>query len=301
MIDVIIPVYNSHVFLSSTLECLINQTIISKLIITIIDDGSNKNYSSILEKYQKKANINVITLIKNHGPGYARNIGIKKTNQEYLFFMDSDDLLSSSKSLEVLYQKAISNSSLQLIVGKEKIDNNISIWENNLHGKLIKREVIKKYKIKFPNYRIAEDTGFIMIIYVLLSENEIIKVNELIYIYNRLNPNSITFNFRKNNYIETDYFKSLDYMYKYVKKYHKFDNFKKKLLIIIEALTIIYFKNYFNQSPNIREGFLSNCHKFYLKYNNYLKNIELTSKYQFSEDINNLVQTFLKIIKTYNK
>ena len=89
-ISVVVPVYNTEIFLTKCLESLINQTY-KNLEMICINDGSTDNSSKILDEYQKKDNrIKVITQ-KNQGISAARNKGIKEAKGEYISFVDSDD------------------------------------------------------------------------------------------------------------------------------------------------------------------------------------------------------------------
>jgi glycosyltransferase involved in cell wall biosynthesis len=93
-ISVIIPVFNSEIFLQETLNSLINQTFIGWECL-IIDDGSTDSSLKISKKQQEKdSRIHLIrrtTEIK--GAASCRNIGLKAAIGKYIIFLDSDDLL----------------------------------------------------------------------------------------------------------------------------------------------------------------------------------------------------------------
>ena len=91
-ISVIVPVYNAEKYLVECLESLVKQTY-QNFEIILVNDGSTDNSSKICEEYKKKyKNIKYIS-IENHGVSYARNLGIAEASGEYLYFMDSDDIL----------------------------------------------------------------------------------------------------------------------------------------------------------------------------------------------------------------
>ena len=83
MISVIIPVYNGEKYLNECLDSIVgvNTEII------VINDGSTDNTKKIASEYTKSV-INTDRI----GPVRARNIGINKSNNEYLMFMDADDI-----------------------------------------------------------------------------------------------------------------------------------------------------------------------------------------------------------------
>lgn len=106
-VSIIIPVYNTGKYLRECLDSVINQTL-KELEIICINDGSTDNSASILEEYRKKDNRFIIINKENGGQSSARNIGIKRAKGDYLYFLDSDDLINY-KALQILYDKAYKN------------------------------------------------------------------------------------------------------------------------------------------------------------------------------------------------
>lgn len=97
--SVIIPAYNSEEFISRAVNSVLDQTYKNYELI-IINDGSTDNTSKICHQFAHiNKNIQVIDK-KNEGLSAARNTGIKKASGEYLVFLDSDDKLHSSDTLQ---------------------------------------------------------------------------------------------------------------------------------------------------------------------------------------------------------
>lgn len=93
MVSVIVPVYNSELYLEETVTSIRNQTY-SNLQILLVDGCSMDNSLEICEKYKKLDNrIQIIKHDKNYGPERARNDGILNSTGEWFMFVDSDDLL----------------------------------------------------------------------------------------------------------------------------------------------------------------------------------------------------------------
>lgn len=91
-ISVIIPVFNAAKYISETLESVLNQTF-KDFEIVCIDDGSTDNSLEIIEKYKlKDSRIKVISQ-KNSGVVIARNRAIEIAEGDYIFPLDSDDLI----------------------------------------------------------------------------------------------------------------------------------------------------------------------------------------------------------------
>lgn len=92
-ISVIIPTYNSEKYVTRCLDSLKAQTIAPYEII-FVNDGSTDNTLNLLRQY-KGLDLQVIT-IENHGQGYARNLALSKAQGDYVWFIDSDDMISSN-------------------------------------------------------------------------------------------------------------------------------------------------------------------------------------------------------------
>ena len=90
-IGVIIPNYNSGIYIKRCLDSLLEQEYRVNEII-VVDDCSTDESTKIVKEYTKKYN-NIILLEneKNMGVSYSRNRGIENTKSEYIMFCDSDD------------------------------------------------------------------------------------------------------------------------------------------------------------------------------------------------------------------
>lgn len=90
MFSVVIPLYNKHLSIQNTLNCVVNQTF-QNFEILIIDDGSTDNSCEIVQS--NKLTDSRVRLIKkkNGGVSSARNEGIKCSTMNYIAFLDSDD------------------------------------------------------------------------------------------------------------------------------------------------------------------------------------------------------------------
>ena len=102
-INVIIPVYNTEKYLSTTVKSLMNQSIgFGNILVILVNDGSKDNSEKICLRYSRMhSNIKYISKT-NGGVSSARNEGIKYVQAKYTMFLDSDDKLSEN-ALEYLY------------------------------------------------------------------------------------------------------------------------------------------------------------------------------------------------------
>jgi glycosyltransferase involved in cell wall biosynthesis len=95
-ISVIIPVYNRFWEIKDAVESVLRQKRDGAAAeIIVVDDGSYPPMLSALTPYLPL--ITLITLPKNQGVSYARNIGAEKANGRYLAFLDSDDIFLPGK------------------------------------------------------------------------------------------------------------------------------------------------------------------------------------------------------------
>lgn len=92
LISVIIPVFNREKILKECLDSVIAQSY-NNLEIIIIDDGSSDNSVNICKEYAEKDSRFIIFELNHGGVSNARNTGLDNANGEYIFFVDSDDII----------------------------------------------------------------------------------------------------------------------------------------------------------------------------------------------------------------
>lgn len=164
-VSVIVPVYNTEKYLKRCLDSLVNQTL-KDIEIIIINDGSTDNSQVIIDEYSKKyPNIKGYKK-ENGGMSSARNMGLTKTNGEYIAFVDSDDYIDND-ALKKMYEK-VKNKNLDIVVcdsinvyedgRKEYIHSHLHYSNNDIHNyiiappmactRLFKQDIFKKVKFK---------------------------------------------------------------------------------------------------------------------------------------------------------
>lgn len=128
LLTVVIPVYNTSMYLCRCVDSVLNQTI-NNLRIIIVNDGSTDNSEEIIKKkYMKHPNLEYIKLNKNIGVGNARNIGIEKTNTEYITFIDSDDWVDIAYYEKMLKLMQYNQSDICITGIKTEVDD-IYSWK----------------------------------------------------------------------------------------------------------------------------------------------------------------------------
>lgn len=91
-VSVLIPVYNTAEYLATTIDSIVNQTL-REIEIIIIDDGSTDDSLEIIKQYASKDNRIKFISKSNSGLSETRNLALTYASGEYLYFMDSDDIL----------------------------------------------------------------------------------------------------------------------------------------------------------------------------------------------------------------
>lgn len=181
-VSIIVPVYNSQVYLKECADSLVNQTL-EDIEIIFVNDGSTDGSLEILEDYKQRYPEKVVVKSKeNGGQATARNWGIELAKGEYIGFVDSDDSVdctmfrklyetakktgSDFAECEYMYLRVDSEGNKKEIVSygnvrdyKSKsemfIDPLVSPW-----NKIFKADILKQNVVRFPEGVIYEDTAF---------------------------------------------------------------------------------------------------------------------------------------------
>ncbi len=101
-VSVVIPVYNVEKYLPACLDSVLSQSL-EELECICIDDASPDRCGEILDEYaEKDSRVKVIHLAENRRQGYGRNRGMDEAQGKYIYFLDSDDMITQT-SMEELY------------------------------------------------------------------------------------------------------------------------------------------------------------------------------------------------------
>ena len=225
-ISIIIPVYNVENYVSETLDSVKNQTSLPDEVI-VINDGSTDNSFNIIKNYSDLKCFKVFET-KNQGLGLTRNYGISLAKSDYIYFLDSDDIIENNFIYEM--RKLINqykNPDMILFSGKtfthkKEIDNKINL-KLTIEGQffkgdklltkmvqkketlpqssryLTKKELWTTNNLTYPN-GIAEDESLFFPL-IALSNNTV--VNKKAYYRYRVNrPGSITADSAKPIHVE---------------------------------------------------------------------------------------------------
>lgn len=93
IVSIIIPIYNSALFLRECLDSIKEQTIVDFEVLCV-DDGSTDDSANICAEYERVDNRFHLIKKPNAGVSSARNRGLKDAKGKFVCFVDSDDIVA---------------------------------------------------------------------------------------------------------------------------------------------------------------------------------------------------------------
>ena len=127
LVSVIIPVYNTEKYIEECIESILHQSY-EQLEILLVDDGSTDNSAGHCFKYAEKDKRIHVLQKENGGLISAWVHGVKNSDGEYLYFIDSDDWVDQDAVLRMIQET--SGNSHEIICGNyviEKVNKKQSI------------------------------------------------------------------------------------------------------------------------------------------------------------------------------
>ena len=236
-VSVIVPVYNVEKYIEKCLDTLVSQTL-DDIEIILVNDGSTDSSKEKIQAYiNQYSNIKYLEK-ENGGLSSARNFGMKYASGEYIAFLDSDDYVEKNM-YEDMYTVAKQNDSDMVecdfiweYPNKRKMDKGI-IYNNKKEAiekarvvawnKLIKREILEKEKIIFPEGLRYEDVEFFYKLVPYLNKISFVK-KYLVHYVQREDSIANTQNIRTK-----EIFNVLDNVLLYYRKEEIYDNYKEEL------------------------------------------------------------------------
>lgn len=99
-VSIIIPIYNVEPYIEECLRSVARQTVTEHIECILVDDCGTDHSVELAEQFMNDYEGTIVFHFLHHshnrGLSAARNTGIKASKGEYLYFMDSDDELSST-------------------------------------------------------------------------------------------------------------------------------------------------------------------------------------------------------------
>lgn len=272
--SIIIPVFNMEKTLERCVDSVLKQSCKDWEIILVNDGSFDK--SGVISKYFSENHENIHYYFQeNKGVSSARNLGIEKSNAEWMIFLDADDywddnylqkifeytksncdivitgitkILENRNKIKILSDKIGFFSIDDLLVDFMSVQLNSGIY-GFVSNKIIKTSIVKKNQLKFNNrIKLCEDLDFFTRYF--LNCNTVFITTESGNFYNYLD--------KKN---EVDYISLIKVFYNVkemliVKKAMSFEN-EKLLNYQFSSLKYAYFNELKKiKDDDILKGFL---------------------------------------------
>lgn len=237
-VSVIVPVYNVENYIEKCIDSLLGQTL-EDIEIIIVNDGSTDNSKDKIMPYIEKFPNKIKYLEKqNGGLSSARNYGMPSATGEYIAFLDSDDYVEKDM-YESMYNKAIEEKSdfvecdfIWEYPNKKRIDTG-KIYHGKKEmiitarvvawNKLIRREIVEKNNIRFPEGLRYEDVEFF---YKLVPHLEKVSFVKKPFIHYIQRSNSIV---NTQNSRTKEIFTVLNNVLEYYKENNLYEEYKEEL------------------------------------------------------------------------
>lgn len=131
LLSIVLPIYNVEKYLEKCLKSILDNKKSDEIEILLIDDGSTDNSSDICDDFASRYK-NIIAYHKeNGGLSDARNYGLFKATGKYVWFVDSDDLITPN-AINVIID-ILAKKDVDILLGDaEIIDENGNIINNSV-------------------------------------------------------------------------------------------------------------------------------------------------------------------------
>ena len=330
IISVIIPMYNAACYIRNCLNSIVKQKTEAKIEIICVDDGSSDASLEIATRFSKNHEHIRSASTSNgnkgcpRGQSVARNIGLSNSIGEFVLFVDADDELPDG-AINKLYS-VIRKGNVDAVIGSIEIryDKNVKISqiEKNYFeakqkgvckttpgkiysincsvcGKLFKRSIIERYKLRFPEGCFFEDAYWHWTYFSMAKS--IALITDCTYLYLRhANTTMSNLHASASNYA-IDHLRIIQKMYGFLEMHNKLD---RNCQVYVELLTN-YFGIAFENAPLFqRPAICVKCAQIAKKYHLNYRDNEILGKvvdgdigFLFSKEEGNCDDSLLFLIR----
>lgn len=307
LLSVIVPVYNTELYLETCLESILNQSY-KKLEIILIDDGSFDCSGKICDDYGCLDKRVKVIHQKNKGLSAARNVGLEMATGEYIAFVDSDDYLaldcydqciSTMERTRVdiccydIFEqygdliKTVSHmpngNLLKPFFAKDKLQLLFSLWPL-VWAKVYKKSFLNENKLRFVEGIIYEDNPFVLGCWI---RNPLVVIlNKHLHYYRMKRPGQLS---GDNNPKTADVFKMMEFIEKDFYNQGNADKYPLLFQWSIKNIWCLYRKTPNNQ----KKLFSYNMIFQFIRYG-YLEK-DLTKKVKYFKQAGFALKEFLEL------
>jgi teichuronic acid biosynthesis glycosyltransferase TuaG len=212
MVSIIIPNYNTELYLGETIDSVIAQSYTNWELLIIDDHSTDKSLEIINGYVNSNDKIKLLMTPENSGgPATPRNIGIDNAKGEYIAFLDSDDtwllerlnfhmnfMLRENSKFSSTFRNTFSNPAEMKTEIIESRDLKVYSYNDLLRKNLIDTSAVIIHKSIIGDIRFDTSTKFIAIedyvfwLEILKKHNEKILVSEVDTINYRITGENIS-------------------------------------------------------------------------------------------------------------
>ena len=154
-VTIAMPIYNVAPYVEKSLLSALNQTFVDIEYLLVDDKGTDESMDivhRIISMHPRGKNVRIIDQKYNQGTAAARNVMVANATGEYLFIMDSDDVISPD-CIDILYQK-MKQYSVDFIAGSFQRQT----WDGDIYpgGYRYKDTLIKDGDYAVAEYRYGQ-------------------------------------------------------------------------------------------------------------------------------------------------
>lgn len=322
-ISFIVPVYNTEKYIYQCVNSILEQSF-QNFEIVLVDDGSRDSCPFICDDYAGKDNRIKVIHQKNKGVSAARNRGIQEASGEFVYFVDSDDWIEQDE-ISRLYTEAVKTKADVIFTDcYEQYDNGamkrIHLYSNKFEtenkdfirwiqrsilchkdnpyyssgadnaypapwSKMIRLRIIKENHLQYDSYVEGIYDDGLFTIETLEYASKIAYSGICTYHY-RIVRDSLVHAYRKD--MVSRFEKNCEQMDKYIKKYHKTQDFVQaeycRRIAYLSSFISSYFfhednpKSYAETVIELKETFVRTPWKEAISCAQY-RNLELKHRY----------------------
>lgn len=207
-LSVVVPFMDVEQYLDECLESIARQTF-TELEVILVDDGSTDSSTRIAGEFCARDPRFKLIRQESHGPGHARNTGIRAAHPEaeFLAFVDGDDVIPEY-AYELLIRR-LEGSESDFVSGNVQMMNSTKKWQSPLHkgpmakdrrhthitrfealiydrtvwNKVFRRSFWDHHFIAFPEGVLYEDSWVNMVAH--FRANKVDVINDFVYFWRR--------------------------------------------------------------------------------------------------------------------
>ena len=167
------PIYNVAPYLGEAFDSILNQSL-KDIEIIAVNDGSTDNSEEIIERYQQKDSRIISFSQENQGQSVARNLALQHATGEYIYMMDSDDILSGPDVLMTCYKYAEKNHADFIFFDRDWLLEDRTEFSVSLHSTKYVEEN-KAYDGESLLNLLLDTTSYNCVVWLLLIRHDHLK------------------------------------------------------------------------------------------------------------------------------